>query len=88
MKNFVIGLTLLFIGLKLTDHVDWNWWQVLSPIWAPVAGLIVMIALLALFSQDFRDGFNERYKELRAERRARKMVKDFTQRKNDDTFEA
>lgn len=28
---FVIGLTILFIGLKLTDSVDWNWFAVLSP---------------------------------------------------------
>lgn len=23
--------TLLFVGLKLTGHVDWSWWWVLSP---------------------------------------------------------
>jgi hypothetical protein len=28
---FAIGLTLLFIGLKLTDSIDWSWWLVLSP---------------------------------------------------------
>ena len=26
-------LTVLFVGLKLTDHIDWSWWWVLSPIW-------------------------------------------------------
>lgn len=25
-------LTVLFIGLKLTNHIDWSWWLVLSPI--------------------------------------------------------
>lgn len=34
--NFMDGLALLFIGLKLTDHLqDWTWVGVLSPLWAP-----------------------------------------------------
>jgi len=28
---FAIGLTILFIGLKLTDQIDWSWWLVLAP---------------------------------------------------------
>ena len=33
--NFMDGLALLFIGLKLTDHLqDWSWVEVLSPLWA------------------------------------------------------
>lgn len=34
--NFMDGLALLFIGLKLTDHLqDWTWVEVLAPLWAP-----------------------------------------------------
>lgn len=29
--HFIDALTLLFIGLRLTGHIDWPWWQVLSP---------------------------------------------------------
>jgi len=29
--NFAKWLTLLFIGLKLCEVIDWNWWWVLSP---------------------------------------------------------
>jgi hypothetical protein len=29
--SFVGALTLLFIALKLTGHIDWSWWWVLSP---------------------------------------------------------
>jgi hypothetical protein len=29
--NFISLLTLLFIGLKLTDVIDWSWWWVMSP---------------------------------------------------------
>jgi predicted tellurium resistance membrane protein TerC len=52
-----VGLTglllLLFIGLKLTGHIDWSWWWVLSPIWGAFAlvlsvlAIIFMIALVA-----------------------------------------
>lgn len=35
--NFVDGLALLFIGLKLTDHLQtWTWIEVLAPLWMPV----------------------------------------------------
>lgn len=29
---FAKQLTLLFIGLKLTDHIDWSWAWVVSPV--------------------------------------------------------
>lgn len=29
--SFTEGLTLLFIGLKLTDYIDWSWWWVFAP---------------------------------------------------------
>jgi hypothetical protein len=29
--SFLSLLTLLFVGLKLTNHIDWSWWWVLSP---------------------------------------------------------
>lgn len=28
-------LGLVFITLKLTGYIDWSWWLVLAPIWAP-----------------------------------------------------
>ena len=34
-------LTILFIGLKLTGHVDWSWWWVLAPVWMPFAVVIL-----------------------------------------------
>ena len=32
MKSLLLGLGLLFIGLKLTDNIDWSWWLVLMPL--------------------------------------------------------
>lgn len=45
--SFSSLLTVLFIGLKLTGHIEWSWLWVLSPIWIP-AGLLLGIALLSL----------------------------------------
>ena len=51
-------LTVLFIGLKLTNVIDWSWLWVLSPLWI---GFVVMgsilfvlgvIALVAYFILD------------------------------------
>lgn len=33
-------LTILFIGLKLGEVIDWSWWWVLSPLWLPIAVLL------------------------------------------------
>lgn len=40
-------LTILFIGLKLTNIIDWSWWWVLSPIWISVT--IVVLIFTALY---------------------------------------
>jgi hypothetical protein len=42
--GFLGLLTILFIGLKLSDHIDWSWWWVLSPLWGVFAlGLVVFV---------------------------------------------
>lgn len=40
-------LTVLFIGLKLTDNIDWSWWWVLSPTWIPVL-LMLLVGLIGV----------------------------------------
>lgn len=45
-------LTVLFIGLKLTGHITWPWWWVLSPLWISF-GLFVIIALIFLIINAF-----------------------------------
>lgn len=49
--NVSIGLPglllLLFVGLKLTGHIDWSWWWVLSPIWITFS-LVFVIAFVAI----------------------------------------
>jgi len=31
--SFIDGLQILFIGLKLTNNINWSWWWVLTPLW-------------------------------------------------------
>lgn len=41
-------LTIIFITLKLCDVIDWSWWWVLAPTWAPWAALAAF-AVVACF---------------------------------------
>jgi len=49
-------LFIVFLVLKLTNYIDWSWWYVTMPLWAPVAlflaslVLICVTGLLALFT--------------------------------------
>lgn len=45
------ALTVLFVGLKLTNYIAWSWWWVLSPMWLPatlVLGIMGGALLMAL----------------------------------------
>lgn len=41
-------LTILFIGLKLTNFIDWSWWWVLSPLWIGFALIAAIFLVLVL----------------------------------------
>lgn len=56
--NFLGLLTILFIGLKLTNFIDWSWWLVLLPLYGGLvlifgAGVIAFIGafLIELFTK-------------------------------------
>ena len=42
-------LFLIFLILKLTDKIDWSWWWVTSPLWAPIAIVLIYIIIAGLF---------------------------------------
>ena len=42
-------LTVLFVGLKLTNVIAWSWWWVLSPIWISFLLLIIILSIAAIF---------------------------------------
>lgn len=45
-NSFVVLLTLLFIGLKLTGYIDWSWWWVLSPFWIEFLIILVVACII------------------------------------------
>ena len=38
-------LLVAFVCLKVTGHIDWSWWWVLSPIWLPLLISLVLICM-------------------------------------------
>jgi membrane protein YdbS with pleckstrin-like domain len=51
-------LTIIFVILKLTHVVDWNWWWIFAPLWLPVvfvAIIFFMIVFLAMLTGDKDD---------------------------------
>lgn len=46
--GFIGMLTILFVGLKLTDVIDWSWFWVLSPVLF-VSGFMFVIMVLVFF---------------------------------------
>ena len=41
-------LAILFIALKLTGYIDWQWQWVLAPIWMPIC-VAISVFLLVVF---------------------------------------
>lgn len=42
-------LTIAFIVLKLTGHISWSWWWVLSPMWISfLVGLFLLVLVVLL----------------------------------------
>ena len=49
-------LAILFIGLKMTAHIDWSWWWVLAPMWLPASTLALLVVILGAFHFSYPDG--------------------------------
>ena len=45
----LLGLTILFVILKLTNIIEWSWWWVLSPLWIPYS-ILFLVMLLIIFT--------------------------------------
>lgn len=51
IKFLVAGLTILFIGLKLTNYIDWSWWWTLSPLWIYIVWFLFWLVIYILTHQ-------------------------------------
>jgi energy-coupling factor transporter transmembrane protein EcfT len=38
-------LGVVFVTLKLCDKIDWSWWWVVAPFWAPLAVVALLLAI-------------------------------------------
>jgi hypothetical protein len=38
------ALFIVFVVLRLTDHIDWAWYWVASPLWIPLAAVLTISA--------------------------------------------
>ncbi len=55
MKIGFMGLlTIVFITLKLTGHIAWSWWLVLSPIWV-TSSIVLLIAISLLIIAVYKE---------------------------------
>lgn len=54
MKYFLLTLTILFAGLKLTDFIDWSWFLVLTPFFAYILLLILAFITLVIIEATTR----------------------------------
>ena len=49
--SFLGALFLVFLTLKLTNHIDWSWWWVTCPLWcgpALIIGFAILCAIVIL----------------------------------------
>lgn len=44
------ALFVLFLGLKLAHVIEWSWWWVTAPLWAPLALFVFIALIVILFS--------------------------------------
>ena len=42
-------LTIVFIVLRLTNVIDWDWWWVLAPLWVPLAIVLLVVVIAAIY---------------------------------------
>jgi hypothetical protein len=43
-----MALFIIFTVLKLTGNINWSWWWVTSPLWIPVALVMVISGLIVI----------------------------------------
>ena len=63
--NFLGLLTILFIGLKLTNYIGWSWWLVLLPlyIWPAIVCISAAIMFFIAGLIAIKDDIKMKYKQ-------------------------
>lgn len=73
-RILIVLLTVMFVGLKLCNVIDWSWWWVISPViidlvWGLMT-LIVMICVARYEAKHSRERLLNRLGEIKKERDA------------------
>ena len=50
-SSVVLTLLIVFTTFKLTNVINWSWWWVTSPLWAPIAGVLGLTLLSVLLTK-------------------------------------
>lgn len=74
------AIFIVFLVLKLTGTIDWSWWWITAPIWAPIVLSVIAIAIYVVYAvcmakkrkskfQQRMDKFKEEQEKLLREKR-------------------
>lgn len=66
------ALFILFLGLRLTDHIDWAWYWISAPLWIPMALVLAIVAVAYPVTLLFNSADERKAKRLRAEWEAKR----------------
>lgn len=48
--SFPSALALVLIVLKLTHYIDWSWWWILLPLYAPFVAVLAFLLFCAIMA--------------------------------------
>ena len=48
ISPLTVIIFLAFFFAKIFDKIDWSWWWIFSPLWIPVAIIILFVGIVAL----------------------------------------
>lgn len=54
LSSFIGMLTIVFITLKLLGKIAWSWWWVLSPMWIPAIGLLLIFIVCIILDWNIK----------------------------------
>jgi hypothetical protein len=57
--NFFGILTIVLIGLKGVDYIDWSWFWVLAPLWLPLS-IALFLLLVVIIIEKLQKLFKEK----------------------------
>jgi hypothetical protein len=50
-SSVVLTLLIVFTTFKLTNVINWSWWWVTSPLWAPTLGVLGLTLLSVILTK-------------------------------------